>query len=70
MTFGSYLNNDWICSLERIDPLKGYTKTNVCLICIEWNSADRTCMAKKENMNGSCAWSKEKFEYFKNTYYA
>jgi len=68
MTFGRNLDKEWLCSLERKDPLKGYTKDNICLICYEFNTADRTSSSKKENISGSCAWSKEKFQYFMNSY--
>jgi hypothetical protein len=68
LNFGSYKDNDWILSLERINPLKGYTKDNVCLIALEFNTSDYTCMSANETVEGSSAWSKEKFEYFKKVY--
>jgi hypothetical protein len=68
MSFGSYKDNDWITSLERINSLKGYTKDNVCLIAVEFNTGDFTCMSVNETVEGSSAWSKEKFEYFKKVY--
>ena len=32
-------NSDWQCSLERLDPSKGYIKTNIALIILELNTA-------------------------------
>ena len=29
---------DWYLSLERLNPLGGYTRTNCALICLELNS--------------------------------
>lgn len=67
ITFGGHKQNDWNTSLERIDPLKGYTKDNVCLIACEFNAGDATSQSVEE-VTGSCGWSKEKFEYFKQVY--
>ncbi len=63
MNYGSCLEEDWVISLERIDPLKGYTRNNVCLICLEFNGADHSPKSKFIS-NGSGAWSKEKFNIF------
>lgn len=63
LSFGSY--HDWIASLERIDPLRGYTKDNVCIIAFEFNTTDRTCMSLKEAGTGSSAWSRVKFDHFR-----
>lgn len=61
MTFGSYKENWWTCSPERLDMSKGYTKDNVCLICFEFNTADRTANASdSKTVQGSCAWSRDK----------
>jgi hypothetical protein len=68
LQFGHYKNTDWLTSLERINSLKGYTKDNVCLIALEFNTSDRKCMTNDETVEGSSAWSKEKFEYFKKVY--
>lgn len=65
LSFGSYHDHDWIASLERIDPLKGYTKDNVCLIAFEFNTTDVTSMNLKDSGNGSGAWSRDKFNYFR-----
>lgn len=54
---------DWKISLERIDVKVGYKVSNCCLICGEFNSPDKS--AEKENVTGSCGWSKEKFEFMK-----
>ena len=59
-------NSDWRCSLERLDNMEGYTKENCVLICYEFNSADRTALAKFK-VYGSAQWSREKFVYFYKT---
>ena len=63
LKFGSCLEHDWTISLERIDSLKGYIKTNVCLICIEFNTCDKS-VCYKNNNSGNSGWNKEKFTYF------
>jgi hypothetical protein len=54
-------------SLERIDPLKPYTKKNVCLIWMVWNTTDtlaKTKHALKDIKPGEKqGWSKPKFEH-------
>jgi hypothetical protein len=62
LQFGSYLHKDWVVSLERIDPTQGYTRDNVCLICIEFNSSDQT--VKTGSDYGSAGWTPLKFQYF------
>jgi hypothetical protein len=62
LQFGSYLDKDWVVSLERIDIKQGYTKDNVCLICIEFNSCDQSMKTGPEY--GCAGWSPLKFEYF------
>ena len=63
MKFG--INSNYRISLERINPLIGYMKTNVCLICNIFNTGDFTANAlNKNDVKGSSAWSKEKFELF------
>ena len=52
-------NTDWVMSLERIDTTQGYIKENVCLICREFNSMDRSVISKTNH--GSCGWNKIKF---------
>jgi hypothetical protein len=69
LTFGSYKDKSWIGSIERINPLKGYTKDNVCLIAFEFNTRDGTALSDPENVKGSSAWSREKFKYFEENYY-
>ena len=61
MKFGS--NIDYRITIERINPLLGYIKTNICLICWEFNTSSFETVAKNE-IHGSSAWSKEKFELF------
>lgn len=70
LAFGSYREKNWIMSIERIDPLKGYTRDNVCLVALEFNTKDSSCMSEPERVKGSSAWSKTKFEYFEKTYKA
>lgn len=65
MQFGTYLENNWTASIERKDPLKGYTKDNVCLICVEFNTGDKSILYKN-NDSGSCGWTKDKFKIFYN----
>ena len=62
MNYGTKV--DFMCSLERINPLKGYTKDNVCLICNEFNTSDKT--AKRTNLvqRGSAGWNHEKCQKF------
>eukprot|EP01083_Nonionella_stella_P086738 241139_1 len=59
-------NTDWMCSLERVDNMKGYTKENCVLICWEFNSTDRTIHTTNP-VFGSSQWSEEKFRYFYKT---
>lgn len=66
LNYGSGLEKDWVASLERINPLRGYTRDNICLICAEFNGTDYTAIAKYSN-GGSGAWSKEKFNLFLST---
>jgi hypothetical protein len=56
-------NEFWKISLERIDVFKGYTKDNICLICIEFNTSDRSIIYK-QNDSGNSGWTKEKFDIF------
>jgi hypothetical protein len=54
-------------SLERKDPLKPYTKDNVCLIWMVWNTIDTIAITKHGiddiKPGERQSWSKEKFEY-------
>ena len=68
LNYGSYLEKNWVASLERINPYKGYTKDNVCLVCLEFNTADHRSNTKYDNF-GSGYWSCEKFKYFCETFY-
>ena len=63
MKFGNCEEINWTCSLERINPLLGYIKGNICFICYEFNTPDYTSMYK-EKQTGSGAWTKEKFKIF------
>lgn len=62
LQFGSYLEKNWTCSLERIDIKKGYIKGNVCLICNEFNTIDNSSRHKIDNRSGG--WNKKKFQFF------
>jgi hypothetical protein len=68
LAFGSYKEKNWVMSVERIDPMKGYVKNNVCLIAYEFNTRDGTSLSESGRVQGSSAWNKEKFEYFAKTY--
>lgn len=63
---GTSKNNNWVASLERKNSQIGYTKENVCLICLEFNTADHTDDDSKEDENNikKSGWSKEKFDIF------
>jgi hypothetical protein len=62
LKFGSYLHLNWSVSLERIDVCKGYIKNNVCLICYEFNTLDKTIITGSEY--GCAGWNPLKFQYF------
>lgn len=64
MKFGNYLEKNWCMSLERIDVFKGYTKGNVCLVCLEFNGADKSVCYTKEDGTGNAGWTKDKFNVF------
>jgi hypothetical protein len=55
-------NSYWQISLERMNVRQGYTKDNVCLICYEFNTGDKTIFYNDDSL-GSCAWSKQKFQH-------
>lgn len=69
MNYGSIKDHNWIASLERKNPKKGYTKDNVCFICAEFNTFDNTSIIKHSN-GGSAGWSEDKFMYFIETLFA
>jgi len=62
LTFGSYFDINWVISLERIDTLIGYTKNNVCLICIEFNTMDNSILGIDDSK--IIGWNKDKFNKF------
>lgn len=66
LNYGFSHKRNWVASLERINPLKGYTRDNVCLVCAEFNGVDYTAITKYFN-GGSGAWSREKFNFFLST---
>lgn len=51
----------WMLSLERLDSKKGYTVTNTVLVCVEFNTIDKSPTGK--NVDGSGQWSRDKFNY-------
>jgi len=51
----------YMASLERLDSKKGYTIENTVLICVEFNSSDRSSISTTST--GSGQWSKEKFDH-------
>lgn len=63
--------NSWIASLNRINPLVGYIKSNVCLTCLEFNTIDHTSTYSDIREDESSGWSKEKiiewYEVLKQT---
>lgn len=65
MTYGMAKTDDWVISLERINPIRGYSKDNICFICAEFNGMDHTAKSKYFN-GGSGAWSKSKFKVFES----
>jgi len=61
LMFGNSKEINWKISLERKDVLLGYTKDNVCFICYEFNTGDKTVLYNDDS-KGSCGWSAEKFQ--------
>ena len=43
-------HSDWRCSVERLDPKKGYMKDNTVLICAEFNSSVQWTVDKVESL--------------------
>ena len=66
LQFGKHVDVNWIISLERIDVYKGYTKDNVCYICLEFNSTDNSTRQKHKSET-TTNWSKEKFQHIVKT---
>ena len=64
--FGIYNDINWTTSLERIDACKGYVKTNVCLICFEFQATEIS-VKMNECQGNMTGWNKEKFNLFKDT---
>jgi len=48
--------SDWLVSLERRNINVTYTKTNVVLICAEFNAIDR----------GNTGWSRDKVDFVRS----
>lgn len=53
--------SEWQMSIERLNNKQGYTKDNIVLICVEFNSIDTTTNRVIEG-TGSAQWSKEKMK--------
>lgn len=53
--------NSWIASLDRIDPLIGYKRENVCLTCLEFNTIDHTSTYSEIREGETSGWNKGKF---------
>ena len=69
MTFGSYLDKWWTASPERKDIKKSYTKDNICFVCFEFNTADRSARCvDPDKITGNGAWSKEKVQIFRDNF--
>ena len=65
LQFGNSKEINWVISLERKNTLKGYIKSNICLICLEFQASDFSIIQSKNNKDSSNGgWSKEKFKYF------
>lgn len=58
MSFGSCLDNNWTCSLERRNPDIGYVPDNVCFICAEFNTSIR--LTTSLEVQGNSGWCIEK----------
>ncbi|KAG5188728.1 hypothetical protein JKP88DRAFT_177681 [Tribonema minus] len=58
---------DWKVSLERRDVHVGYTGRNCCLVAAEFQGIDHT-VDSKYGGTGSGAWSRSKYEYFRDNY--
>lgn len=65
MNYGSNLEKDWTCSLDRLDPTRGYTLDNIQLVCYEFNCMDNIAIVKYIN-DGSTGWTKTKFNNILN----
>lgn len=55
-------NSNWKMSIERKDVKIGYTKENILLICLEFNTSDKSNTTI--NPSGSSRWTLEKFNIF------
>lgn len=63
MNYGRIGDMSFICSMERIDPLKGYIQGNVMFICYELNVIDNTSRKQYDFGNGGHhGWDKEKIK--------
>lgn len=65
LNIGPMNEQDWTCSIERKDANRGYKRDNVALICVEFNTAIRSCLSEIENVRGDSGWTKEKMDYWK-----
>jgi hypothetical protein len=61
--------SNWQASLERLDTSKGYTKDNVKIICLEFNSSVRIC-TREEAPAGTTQMTPAKFAHATKCYQA
>jgi len=64
LQYGGCSNCDWVASLERMNTSVNYIKSNVCLICTEFNCTDNSVKYYTMPEEGMCGWNKEKFQTF------
>ena len=55
----------FILSLERLDVKIGFVKSNVVLICREFNTTD---LRATHDVLESSGWTKEKWQYVQSLY--
>lgn len=59
LAVGQRSNDNWRCSIERLNSYGDYTRDNVVFIAWEFNTG-----VKKSIDNDGCGWNKEKFNTF------
>lgn len=58
----------WRMSIERINPRSKYTRSNCCLVCMEFNAHDRT-VQMEEGQSSGVAWTREKYLRWRADYH-
>lgn len=53
--------------MERYDTSIGYLRGNICFICQELNTGDKSKMNSLYKKSGSIGWNKDKFDYIKKS---